>query len=239
MSEAENTPDLIAIIAGIASGDNPPSPEVLALLYEFSAKERENRQRVQFNEALAKAQKEFSAPRKTAKNPITRSPYAPLEEVHKATKPVLALHGLSTSFGTTKNREHEGTVVVWGRLSHIGGHSELYEMEIALDKGGIKGGANKTDIQALGSSLTYARRYLLCLMLDIAPDDDDDGNSGTRQQEAITSEQAQNLHRELEGAGIDKEAFLTWLGATSIETLPRSDYAKAMGGIQRKRKQQG
>ena len=39
--------------------------------------------------------------------------------------------------------------------------------------------ADKETMQALGSAITYARRYSICAMLNIAGDDDDDGNVAT------------------------------------------------------------
>jgi hypothetical protein len=48
------------------------------------------------------------------------------------------------------------------------------ETKLALDTS-----TGRTPVQALGSAITYLRRYVLSSMVGVAPDDDDDGE-GTR-----------------------------------------------------------
>ena len=79
--------------------------------------------------------------------------------------PLLAKHGLS--FTALPTYTEQGALLV-GRLLHTSGDS----LEGSLP---IHGRA----MQEIGSSLTYARRYLLGCITGLVTDDDDDGQAAT------------------------------------------------------------
>lgn len=119
-------------------------------------------------EALAAFQAEAPsvAKDKTAKVPMKSGgqysyAYADLADVAAAAYPILSRHGLS--FSCCPRRAEYGWEVV-GRLMHSGGES--LEGSLPL---------NGNSPQELGSSITYARRYLLGSMTGIVTDADDDG----------------------------------------------------------------
>jgi hypothetical protein len=89
--------------------------------------------------------------------------YASLPDILEAATPVLLSHGL-----VIINTVNEGllTVALW----HESG--ENIASSYRLSSG--------ADPQQLGSELTYFRRYLLCGLIGIAPDDDDDGSQAAR-----------------------------------------------------------
>lgn len=112
--------------------------------------------------ALAAAQGEFPDIPKDKVNPHFKSKYASLDGIIKATKSVLAKHGLSLT-----SRFVEGGLEVV--LLHSSGE-ERSSGPIPLITG-------KNDMQGLGSAITYARRYGDCAVLRISADEDDDGNA--------------------------------------------------------------
>jgi len=114
--------------------------------------------------ALAKAQSELAGAKKDATNPHFRSKYADLASVWDACRKPLADNGLSVLQYTTA--QYEQTVLVT-LLVHTSG--EFVEGVTPLLVG-------KADMQALGSAITYARRYGLSAMVGVAPEDDD-GNA--------------------------------------------------------------
>jgi hypothetical protein len=57
----------------------------------------------------------------------------------------------------------------------------------------------KSDAQAMGSALTYAKRYALSALIGIVTEDDDDGQSSTGKP--VGPEQIRNLKAEMEKAG--------------------------------------
>lgn len=120
-------------------------------------------------EALAQAQAQIEGARKSAANPHLRSRYADLAAVWDACREALTAHGLAV---VQAPETGEGLVRVTTRLVHASG--QWMESTLALPWSAGKG---TTDAQAIGSAITYARRYALSAMVGIAPDDDDDGQA--------------------------------------------------------------
>jgi len=89
--------------------------------------------------------------------------YAPLEAILAATKPVLAKHGLSVQ------QDSDESGAVWTIIRHASGD--------ALRLAPVKIAPTESTPQAVGSALTYARRYSYCLALNLAADDDDDAGA--------------------------------------------------------------
>lgn len=112
--------------------------------------------------ALAAAQREMDAAKKDSTNPFFKSKYADLSSVIDAIKEPLAKHGLSY----TQYCEDDGKeTYLITELMHTSG--EWISGKVGLILGG------KSDMQALGGALTYARRYSLSAIVGISQDDDD------------------------------------------------------------------
>ena len=126
--------------------------------------------------ALVKAQAEFPPIAKSQENKHFGSRYADLADVLKAVRPVLAANGLAITQLVSEN-EH-GTILVT-KLLHVGGGELTSTMPLAMD--GISS-------QAVGSLLTYLRRYCALAICGVHPDDDDDdGNSSSSEPPARRS----------------------------------------------------
>ena len=100
--------------------------------------------------------------------------YAPLEEIDKHLRPPLAEEDMDLSY-SDEPRE-DGGIVIRGRLKHLpGGHYEDSFMPAPLDTTG-----GKSNVQAVGSTNSYLRRYVACNIFNIVVvGDDDDGTGGT------------------------------------------------------------
>jgi hypothetical protein len=118
--------------------------------------------------ALAAAQSEMTAATKDATNPHFKSKYATLASVWDAIRKPLTANGLSVS---QILEAEQGGVAVRTMLLHSSGQwlASRYVMPIG----------ERLTPQAMGSAITYARRYALSAIVGIAPDDDDDGNAAT------------------------------------------------------------
>lgn len=116
--------------------------------------------------ALAKAQAEVGGAAKSKKNPHFKSSYADLSEVWDACRPALVKHGLSVVQMPSADGQR---VTVTTLLLHESGEylSSALTMTAAQDTP-----------QAIGSCITYARRYALAAMVGVAPEDDD-GNAAS------------------------------------------------------------
>jgi hypothetical protein len=120
--------------------------------------------------ALIKAQQEIKVAIYDATNPHFRSKYASLGSVVEACKEALNKNKIVFIQGSHSDKELPKMICVTTRLLHESG--EYIEDTIAVPY-------VQDTPQALGSSLTYARRYGLSSLLGIVSDEDDDGNSGS------------------------------------------------------------
>lgn len=107
-----------------------------------------------------------------------RSTYAPLEDIHKAIKPILAEHGFAIRHRTEWPDDRGGIIRIVGILSHRDGHSEESSFEAPMDKSEYR-----TDIQSMGSTVSYGRRYTTIDLLNISTRGvDNDGATAGRPQ---------------------------------------------------------
>ena len=100
-------------------------------------------------------------------NPHFKSKYATLPGVLQAVRPLLAKHKLAVC---QTPELQEGKLVLKTRLLHAEG--ETIESVMPLPE--------SANMQALGSALTYARRYALTCVLGCAGDEDDDGHEASK-----------------------------------------------------------
>mgnify|MGYP001169553033 FL=1 len=126
--------------------------------------------------ALAAAQGEMGNAHKNAKNPHFRSSYADLASLRDAVIPVLSRHGIAL----VQLADGDGSSVTV--TTRIMGHGESMDCgSLTIPVGGAKNIA-----QAMGSAITYARRYQIGAVAGVASTVDDDGNAldGLRPQPA-------------------------------------------------------
>ena len=116
--------------------------------------------------ALAKAQSEIRGAKKSSTNPFFKSDYADLDTVIKSCFPQLTKNGLSVIQGN--DTCDKGSFYITTMLLHESG--QWIKSKLKMPIGG------KQDAQAVGATITYARRFSLSAMVGIAQTDDD-GNS--------------------------------------------------------------
>ena len=119
--------------------------------------------------AFVKAQSELTNPKKDTENTFFNAKYADLTECWRACKEALSNNGIAVLQGIYDGR-------LKTTLIHESGES-MSDDGIALC--GYE--SAKNPMQALGSATTYARRYGLCAMVGMSPEDDD-GNSLTKDE---------------------------------------------------------
>lgn len=123
--------------------------------------------------AIAKALVSFQAsvkqPKKSATNPHFKKSYVPLDNVVDSIHETAPLHGLAYVQETLVDNERAGVLTM---IVHESG--EWMEFEPFLLPIG-----QKATPQAVGSAITYARRYSLSTAFGLASEADDDANSAT------------------------------------------------------------
>lgn len=118
--------------------------------------------------ALAKAQRSIKTAVKDKRNPFFKSTYADLSSVWDSCREALSSNGLSV-VQTIQPFGNDGMKMVT-ILGHSSGQWIKGEAPIIL---------SKKDPQAVGSAITYYRRYTLSSMVGITADEDDDGNAAS------------------------------------------------------------
>jgi hypothetical protein len=154
------------------------SVDKLQTLLEMRRTEAREAARHDFNRAMAQVQSELQQVSKDKPNPAHRSKYATLAALLAEAQPVYTQHGFSLRFGTGQAVRPDW-VRVTCEIAHLGGWSEQHYLDGPIDTSG-----NKTPIQTIGSTVTYLRRYLLMMLLNLVTADeiaDDDGEASRRQ----------------------------------------------------------
>ena len=120
------------------------------------------------------AQADIEGVAKGKYNPQTKSNYAGLDGVIQMCKPVYTKSGFSVIFYEGDAKE-AGNIRVCADVLHESGHKETYYYDVPLGGVGIAGKVNMTAIHAKATSVSYGKRYLLCMIWNI-PTQDNDGN---------------------------------------------------------------
>lgn len=157
------------------------------------------------------------------------SKFAKLEDIDVVIRPLLANEGFSFSFDEESHTDK--TVTFVAVLSHGAGHSESKRLTVPIDAAAKnrEGHAIRPAIQDSGSTVSYARRYLIKMHLNIIEKNED--NNGDNLS-AITTEEVRNIETLL-GKG-DKSRFLKLMGVATIAEILTRDYRKALNALQTK-----
>ncbi len=111
--------------------------------------------------------------------------YATLEDINDVMKPIMQRYGFAISF---KVEHHPGGINVTGILMHRAGHREQTTMLLPSDTSG-----SKNAVQAVASSVSYGKRYVMCAMLNITTRGEDDDGYAAAPQATVTAPQAAQL----------------------------------------------
>jgi len=163
--------------------------------------------------------------------PLEAFKYAPLEEIDKHLRPLLAEEEMDLSYSDQPCES--GGILIRGRLKHLpSGHYEDSFMPAPPDTTG-----GKSSVQAVGSTNSFLRRYIACNIFNIVVvGDDDDGNGGT-----IDETQTKAIVELIKKAKVGPK-FLKYMRAQSVEeagsleaavaTIAALDYRKAVSTLE-------
>lgn len=148
---------------------NGASVEALAKLMDLQLRWEQNEARKAFEEAFAKFKAEAPKLEKTKEVSFgankTAYKYTPLDHIANTLGPILAKHDLSYNW---TQESGEGVITVTCILRHVAGHSIGNTLSATADPSG-----SKNAIQAIGSAVSYLRRYTLLGVLGMATSDED------------------------------------------------------------------
>lgn len=126
--------------------------------------------------------------------------YALWEDVNELIKPVLSKYGFSLSFKVT---DAPDGVEVTAVLRHRSGHSDQTTKRFVADTSG-----GKNAIQAIGSAISYGKRYTASALLNLTSRGEDDDGVAAARLETISEEQVAQLRDLLESVGRTERQLL-------------------------------
>lgn len=228
--------DAGALMAMIERAARDPNVDFEKMERLMNMMERINsaRSKAAFDSALAEMQPKLPVVHKNGKitikekgteTVIQSTPYALFEDINIAITPILAEYGFAVSFRTAA----EGKVKVTAILSHRDGHREETSLELMHDSTG-----SKNSVQAIGSSVSYGKRYTLCAILNITVkgEDDDAKEAG---KIPITEDQEKELNALIAETKADVRKFLQYMGFKAVYEIPALHFNKAKRALEGKR----
>lgn len=225
--EGASLVDVIARAATDPATDVDKLERLMGMYERITARQAE----AAFYEALAAMQPELPIIEKRGaiKNKAggKQAGYARWEDVVEQVTPILSRHGFSLNFHV----RHDGDrIVVTGILGHRLGHKDSTDSPpLMADVSG-----SKNAVQALGSSVSYGKRYAAFALLNIVARDEDDDGAAAGAGATISAEQFMELRNLMEEAEADERKFLAWLGVENLEELPRAKHAGAVAKLRQK-----
>lgn len=163
---------MIALVEKVALDPSVDTGKMQQII-DMQAQVFDKNAQIEFNRAMTACQKEMPIIQADQVNKQTNSLYAAYEGLIKKIKRIYTKHGFSLSFDEGKSSK-EGHIMVMCEVMHEGGHTKMKSGEFPLDQAGIKGVVNKTGIHATASTLSYAKRYLVKGIFNLAEGDEDD-----------------------------------------------------------------
>jgi hypothetical protein len=180
--------------------------------------------------SLAKAQAEMQTAGLSAENPYFKTRYADLAAIVKASRPALTQNGLS---------------IIQQIITHDDGHTYLHTLLCHCSGQWVESRVRivppKTDVQSLGSYITYLRRYSIAALCGIVTsDEDDDGNLAVASHAPankasvgsyITAQELASLEAEIKERPDIAQMIKDGLQIASLALIPKSKYSATMQRI--------
>jgi hypothetical protein len=223
------------IAAAVADGR---SVEEIGRLIEFKERLEQDQARKAYNRAMAEFQALCPAIPKTGRATISTKSggryeysFPQLDVIMEIVRPHLASCGLSVTFSDFVLED--GHIALSCLIRHSEGHIESHPIRMPIDRG-----ANVNDMQKVGISNSYARRYGVVNALNlVGADPDSDGNlPGTKEVETITDEQLITLRDWISSTGADENKMLDFFNLNDLEHLPARRYNEALNILKQRKK---
>lgn len=195
--------------------------EKMERLYAMAKDLKATEAEAAFNAALARVQSSVTVVVADADNDHTRSKYARLAVIDKMLKPLYTAEGMSVSFNNgTATRPED--IRIEAIVSHAAGHSRKYNLDLPRDETGSQGKANKTGVQGAGSTNTYGRRYLTCMIFNVAIGNDNDGNEERSEgmEEKYIFDHLAAIEAAADIPSLQKAFGDAWTAATKLRDKP-------------------
>lgn len=203
----------------------------LTTLLDVQLRVMDKQAEIDFNTAMGELQKVLPRITKkgaiefTDKNNQTRNtPFARYEDIDKAIRPHMLQNGFTMSY---TSEFVEGGMVMTGTLAHVKGHTKKSSMRLPLDTSG-----SKNNLQAAGSTLSYGKRYLLGMLLNIITVGEDDDGQGA--DDLVSEGQLKELDDLIYMADADLPKFLKTVKLENLEDMKAKNFPQAKALLENK-----
>jgi len=216
------TPDPILQMIDKVCADPNFDIAKMEMLIEMRNAQIGRQARLDFSRDFAKMQSELPAVEEKTRGHNYK--YAAFEDIMRVIKPIVGKYGFAVSFNI---RQEDKTVAVTASLIHISGCREETSIILPHETSG-----SKNAVQAIGSTISYGKRYTFLSILNIATcGEDTDGNTPSFIDEAQLNE----ITALLKQSGVDKDKFVKdYLRVNSLKDLPASNYNKAVNALKKR-----
>ena len=221
---------MLTVIQAAATNPLVDVTKMQALLeMQFKLEEREAERA--FNQALARVTR--GMPRVAKNGTIELGgkgsiPFARWEDMDSIVRPRLEGEGFTLSFNSAPRANEGGGAVISGTLLHADGHSRTVSIPLPLDSG-----PGRNNLQAMGSTLSYGKRYCTEMLLNIVREGaDDDGKSGGTRY--VTEDQALEIEGLITATKSDRIGFMRHFEIESVLELKVEHYTAAVNMLRQK-----
>lgn len=212
---AQPDSSILAVISRAATDptcDIDKLERLMAMHERMQARDAE----AEFNAAMAAMQSDIPSIAERGAivvNGQKRSDYATFEDINDVIKPIMQTHGFAITF---KVENVPTGLSVTGILMHRAGHRESTTMLLPLDTSG-----SKNAVQAVGSSTSYGKRYVMSALLNLTTRGEDDDGHAAVPTANVTSIQAAAISALLDRCTQKtRDWFTSEYG--SVECVPKS-----------------
>lgn len=205
----------------------------LGALVSMQERLEEHQAKIEFSRALTRLAGKM--PRVKKNGTVDLGPgkgnyaFAKWEDMDRVIRPLMDAEGFTLSFDTQPRTEAGGGMIITGELLHADGHSKTASISLALDTG-----PGRNNLQAMGSTLSYGKRYAAEMLLNIVREGaDDDGIKGGA--EFIGPGQIAKIRELLAETNTKEVRFAEMIGVAEIEDIKVSEFAIAVNLLNAKK----
>lgn len=223
VSVQQDQPDIMQAIMQL-SKDESFDAEKMRVLVDMKNSHEDREAKRAYNQALIDFKRN---PPKIIKNKKGHnSSYASIDSVCRQLDQPLYDLGLSFRWRIETN---ESKVRVTCILAHVDGYSEESTMEQVADTSG-----NKNNLQGMGSTVTYLKRYTLLAALGLAEQGEDDDGMKALQKKNISDNQIKEVENLIEQAGAELPQVCKYFKIGALHEMTLDQYGIAVNMLQSK-----
>jgi len=217
---------MVSMIERVAMSPDLPIERLTALMDMRERQMNKEAEQV-FNQAFAAAMAEMPDVPRTGENKHLKVLYSTLDDLIKATRPVLSRHGLSLNWQSSINGNEISVTAI---VRHAQGHSIQTTLTGPRDNG-----KQMNLLQGGGSTETYLKRYtgFAILGLSSGGEIDDDGQGADAGSITISADQFIAIRNRAQEAGIDEALICKAHGIDDLQFMLSKDYDGAMRRLEK------